>query len=186
MNQYPENAAYGSQMETATCSGGQGSPGEQPRMAPPTGMSAASHAMPGSQPMPPNMPGHSPYAQPGPGYAGPFEPAMGPSQPRASAAHADHAGFYNHSDHGPGHPKHDAHQYGQFMGLVNDLANGKTNPAQMMSFLGGLDGQFLKGALVGIGATLILTNDPVKKAVLGALSGLFGNPGKESADTDKS
>ena len=81
--------------------------------------------------------------------------------------------------HGHSHPKHDAHQYGQFMGLVNDAAAGKVDPARVISFMEGMDARFWKGALIGIAATLLFTNDSVKNTVIGALSGVFGMFGKE-------
>jgi len=63
------------------------------------------------------------------------------------------------------------------MGLVNDIANGKADPSRMMSYLGGVDSQFWKGAVVGIGATLLLTNDSVKGAMAGLFSSLLGGTG---------
>lgn len=61
-----------------------------------------------------------------------------------------------------------------WMDLVNDLANGNANPSRLMACLESLDGQFWKGALVGAAATLLFTNETVKSALAGALSGVFG------------
>lgn len=138
-------------------------------------------------PMPCYTPDIPAYPHPGMSYSGvpytgfPGQAAGGGAQPSGDPQ-AGHAPGCGHADHGPGHPKHDAHQYGQFMGLVNDLANGKADPSQVMSFLGGLDGQFLKGALVGIGATLLLTSDSVRKGLTGTLSGIFGTSGKDPGE----
>jgi len=129
--------------------------------------------MTGPQGMPPV--GH-PFPHPGTQFAGPGATPMSYQQP---PAHSQAPGQAPHvcdheSDHGPGHPKHDAHQYGQFMGLVNDLANGNADASRLMSFLGSLDNQFWKGALVGVSATLLLTNDTVKNAIVGTLSNVLG------------
>ena len=141
-------------------------------------------AMPGPQSMPYNTAATGPEVQPGMPYAGLAGPAMAAQQPQAQASATVHPGqAATDKDTGPGHLKHDAHQYGQLMGLVNDLANGKADPSQVMTLLGGLDGQFLKGALVGIGATLLLTNDAVKATIAGTLSGIFGAFGKEKKET---
>jgi hypothetical protein len=163
----------------------------------PPGMPDSFHAMNGSHPFYSHY--YGPYgmapAQPMPHYA-PNNPQYGysgmpcsdfPGQaaggPRPyGEMPGGHTPGGSHADHGPGHPKHNAHQYGQFMGLVNDLANGKADPSQVMSFLGGLDGQFLKGALVGIGTTLLLTSDSVRKGMAGTLSGVFDAFGKESRE----
>jgi hypothetical protein len=162
---------------------------------PPRGMPDSFHAVYGSQPVyghyygPSGMAPAQPMPHYGPnnphyGYSGmpcsdfPGQAAGGP-RPYGEMP-GGHTPGCSHADHGPGHPKYDAHQYGQFMGLVNDLANGKTDPSRVMSFLGGLDGQFLKGALVGIAATLLLTSDSVRKGMAGTLSGVFDAFGKES------
>lgn len=132
----------------------------------PSGMTPA-------QPMPHYVPDNSHYGFPGQATGGPRPYGETPG---------GHAPGCSHADHSPGHPKHDAHQYGQFMGLVNDLANGKADPSRVMSFMGGLDGQFLKGALVGIGATLLLTSESVRKGMAGTLSNVFNALGKESRE----
>lgn len=68
------------------------------------------------------------------------------------------------------------------MGLVNDIANGNTDPSRVVSFLSGLDSQFWKGALVGVGVTLLLTNDTVKNAIIGTLAGVMGTFTKETEE----
>jgi len=138
-------------------------------------------------PMPYYTPDIPTYPHPGMSYSGmPYTGFPGQAAGIGSQLSGDpravHAPGCGHDDHGTGHLKHDAHQYGQFMGLVNDLANGKADPSQVMSFLGGLDGQFLKGALVGIGATLLLISDSVRKGMAGTLSGVFDAFGKESRE----
>ena len=109
------------------------------------------------------------YAPPGPQYMGyqQFGPGQqpGPAQPQSSnhateeSSHSCDCG----GDCGPGHPKHDEHKYGQFLGLVNDIANGNADASRIMAFMEGMDAQFWKGAMVGLAATLLVTNDAVKK-----------------------
>lgn len=111
----------------------------------------------------PHPGGYYPYAGAGPAWAPPH------GGPRPGAA-------------GPGHRKHDAHQYGQFMGIVNDIANGNADASRMMAFLDGLDNQFWKGALIGVAATLLLTNDALKNGIAGSLAGVFGAFDKSSQD----
>ncbi len=72
-------------------------------------------------------------------------------------------------------PKHDAHKYGQVLGLVEELVNGNSpDPSRIMSVLEGVDSRFWKGALVGVGAALLLTNDSVRHAIVGGFSTMFG------------
>jgi len=106
--------------------------------------------------------------------AQPSEPGPGPN-PGAHGAPREGA-------FGPGHPKHDQHQYGQFVQLVQDMANGKADPSRIMGFLEGLDAQFWKGALVGVAAVLLLTNDTVKSTMNSSLSGLMGVLGGEKKE----
>ena len=61
------------------------------------------------------------------------------------------------------------------MNLVNDLANGNADASRVMGFLENLDYKFWKGALVGISATLLLTNKTVKDSIMGTLSDLMGS-----------
>ena len=124
------------------------------------------------------------FTPPHPGMSGPgthpggyHQPQM---QPQAPGPYPHYCGHPPAS--GPGHPKHEAHQYGQFMQLVTDVANGSADPARVMDFLGALDARFWKGALVGVGATLLLTNDTAKNAIVGALSGLMGKPGQDKPE----
>ncbi len=59
------------------------------------------------------------------------------------------------------------------MGLMNDMANGNADPAQMMSVLGQMDSRFWKGAIMGMLAALVLNNESVKNAIMGTFSGVF-------------
>jgi hypothetical protein len=132
---------------------------------------------------PQGMPGVGhPFAHPGPQVAGPAATPMGYHQPQAfgPVTGQDPHGCQHDAAHGPGHPKHDAHQYGQFVGLVNELANGNADPSKVMAFLGSLDNQFWKGALVGVSITLLLTNDAIKNAIVGTLSNILGAFTKET------
>ena len=132
-------------------------------------------------------PQHGPQAYPGGPY---YAPPRGPAQDWRGPANGGPQGCDHHApqgewSQGPGHPKHDAHQYGQLMRLVNDMASGNADAARVMDFLGGLDAQFWKGALMGVGATLLLTNDAAKNAIVKGLSGLAGIFGKDGPEEKK-
>lgn len=131
-----------------------------------------------------NPPTGHPYPQYGPQSAGPHAPHMGYQQ---GQPYYQAPGQRPHiCDHGPaysqGHHKPETHQCGEFMGLVNDLANGNADPSRVMSFLGSLDTQFWKGAIVGVSATLLLTNETVKNAIVNTLSGILGAISKETEE----
>lgn len=162
----------------------------------------AQQQMPGwtSPPGPPGpQAGHSspPYGAYGPQSGQPFPPygpqgpdfrffAQGMQGPPGYVQPQAHPGQAPGFESGPGHPKHEAHRYGQVMGLINDVANGNADPSQVMQLLGGLDSQFWKGALIGVGATLLVTNDAVKNALVSAMSGLAGcfEQGSENTETE--
>ncbi len=146
---------------------------------------------------------YQPYqAMPAQGAYQPASPMQGYPQPDMMAAQGLYqaaapmqgqggemggaAEFSNAPSHAE-EPKHDEHKYGQMMGLVEDLVNGKNpDPSHIMSVLEGLDSRFWKGALVGVGATLLLTNDSVKNAIVGGLSTMFGmNKAGEAKDSSK-
>jgi len=140
----------------------------------------------GPQGMPQRMPGFhgtpaAPYGQPpsshsGQQFAGPSAPPFSPHQPGMHASQPFQSPHSYNPDPGSvhAHPKSDQHKYGQFMGIINDLANGNPDVPKMMNFLESLDTQFWKGTLVGVTATLLLTNETVKNAIAGALSGVWG------------
>jgi hypothetical protein len=154
--------------------------------------------------MPYQMPGgHIPYVVNGP-YGVPFASPAGPAFSHASPSFSDQGapftgyqqptgagqvqgqnphGSPHDTAHEPEHLKHDQHQYGQFMQLVNDISNGNADPSRVMNFLGSLDTQFWKGALVGVAAVLLLTNDTVKNGIASGLSGVMGVFGKEKKET---
>ncbi|MFP4048397.1 MAG: hypothetical protein ACOCS8_00305 [Desulfovermiculus sp.] len=171
----PRFAAYGP---------GPGNTQQQvPGWPPPAGSTGpqAGHSIPpygayGPQAWPP----YSPYGQQG---ADPRFFAQGFQGPPGYAQAQAHPGQAPGPDSGPGHPKHDAHRYGQVMGLINDVANGNADPSKVMQVLSSLDSQFWKGALIGVGATLLVTNETVKNALVSALSDLAGcfEQGSESA-----
>jgi hypothetical protein len=154
----------------------------------PQGMAGAPCQNPGFMqggPQAPNM-GPQPGAMPHMGYQPhPGQMPHGGYQPHPGFQPGQEGNPYtcgHDTSHGPGHPKHDAHQYGQFMGIVNDIANGNADPSKIMSMLGSIDGQFWKGALVGVGVTLLLTNDTVKSTLMGALAGVMGTFTKETEE----
>ena len=165
-----------------------------PSWAPPYGGPQPGAAGPGPTPPPHQTPGGPyPYAATGPQgpymTGAPWAPPHGGPHPGgyypyagAGPAWAPPHGGPRPGAAGPGHRKHDAHQYGQFMGLVNDIANGNADASRMMAFLDGLDNQFWKGALIGVAATLLLTNDALKNGIAGSLAGVFGAFDKSSQD----
>jgi hypothetical protein len=139
--------------------------------------------MTGPQAMPPGMTG--PQGMP-PGMTGPqgMPPGMTGQPSSHSTGHetgSKGCGCSGHSGAGAPHVEHDEHQYGQLMGIVNDIANGNADPSRIMAFLQNIDAQFWKGALVGVAATFLLTSDTVKNTIAGALSGVAGTDAKESS-----
>ncbi len=142
---------------------------------------------------------YQPYQQAMPVQGGyqPVPPMQGYPQPEMMAQYPQYQPVppteeHGGKDGGPSssheeEPKHDEHKYGQMMGLVEDLVNGKNpDPSHVMSVLEGLDSRFWKGALVGVGATLLLTNDNVKNAIFGGFATMFGmNKADEAKDSSK-
>jgi hypothetical protein len=157
----------------------------EPQAMPPgmTGPQGIPPGMTGPQAIPPGMTG--PQAMP-PGMTGPqgMPPGMTVQPSSHSTGHetgSKGCGCSGHSGAGAPHVEHDEHQYGQLMGIVNDIANGNADPSRIMAFLQNLDAQFWKGALVGVAATFLLTSDTVKNTIAGALSGVAGTDAKESS-----
>ncbi len=133
--------------------------------------------MPGNQGPMPGMPGPMPGPMPGqmshPQGGTPFP---GYSAPPSGYPHASPSGQAEQScGGGPKHLKHDQNQYGQLMGIVNDFASGTPDVYRVMNFLETCDTQFWKGATIGVGLTLLLTNETVKKAVFGTLGSVVGS-----------
>ena len=164
--------------------------GMSQQSVPPQGMpqqGVPPQGMPGYQGIPAAPYGWSASFQPGQQFTGHFTPPFTPQQPGTyGSAPSQSPHFSDHntgSDHS--HPKFDEHKYGQFMGIMSDLANGNPDVSKMMNFLEGLDTQFWKGALIGVTATLLLTNETVKSAIVGALSGAWGIFQQETKEENK-
>lgn len=60
------------------------------------------------------------------------------------------------------------------MGMFDDLIKGKTEMSQMTKFLGGMDGGFWKGAVVGAALALLISSPMVTDTIAGMFSGLMG------------
>lgn len=124
------------------------------------------------------------FPQAGHQFIGPHTPHTGYQQPQAygfAPVPTNHSCNHNTTS-GQRHPKYDEHKYGQFMGIVNDLVNGNPDMSKMMGFLESCDTQFWKGALIGVTATLLLTNETVKKTIIDSLSGIWGIFQKEKKE----
>ena len=77
-------------------------------------------------------------------------------------------------------PEHDMHRYGQLFEVVNDIMNGNPEPAKILRFIDGFETQFWKGAMLGVGVTLLVTNDTVKKKFVGGVAGLWSKIQKDA------
>lgn len=109
------------------------------------------------------------------------QPGMFPGGPQGQMPPFDprrmgHSGCQGHPGMHPGAPslKHDEHRNGQLFGLIQDLANGQPDAGKIMNWLESCDTPFWKGALVGVAATMLVTNPTVKKTIVDSLSGLWG------------
>jgi hypothetical protein len=174
--------------------GQQGMPYGHP--SPSNGPNFTGHGAPNMGYGQPQMNPYAPNMGHGQSRMNPYDPNFGPQFRGPDAAFADYGqpqghGYVQNDYHqgcgrgtafGPGHPKHDAHQYGQIMKLVGDMATGNADPSRVMEVLGSVDAQFWKGALVGVGAALLLTSSPAQNAISNVLSGIFGIFGKVNAE----
>lgn len=159
----------------------------QPGM--PAGMPFQAAGYPGAaQMVPPQMAGYpgmpymaaNPYMMPPMGMGAPVTGM--PQQPCAPEAdHCDSASQCSCGDSHTADPKHDAHTYGQIFGMVNDVASGNADPATLLAFLGKMDTQFWKGALVGAALALLLPSEGVKTAMGGMMAGVGNLFGKQNA-----
>lgn len=144
-------------------------------MYPPPGESGVRRAFPGMG-GPRSMPGGAPYHGVAPDYPGYQSAGYGtpPTGHQPLHMYGPRPPEQPHCCHHNGHPGQAPAGRAPWMDLVGDLANGNADPSRLMACLGSLDTQFWKGALVGVAATLLLTNDTVKSAIAGALSGVLG------------
>ncbi|TIH14851.1 hypothetical protein D0S45_11965 [Marinifilum sp. JC120] len=74
-------------------------------------------------------------------------------------------------------PKTSEEQVKQFVDLVKDTAEGKADPASLLSFFNGIDDGFWKGLLVGAGITFVCTSKTVRS--------IFTSGGKEEMSAEE-
>lgn len=153
---------------------GENQMGQQPQMQP-------QQEQPTGQPVfqaPPQMPyqqapiyGQAMYGQP---YTMPqYPPQYGPqaTQPQYGPQYAQaptQPPIQNQTD-----PRGE-NRYGELYGLIQEAAEGNPDVSRFLNFFQSTSSDFWKGALVGAGLTLLLTNDTVKGAIAGGVSGLMG------------
>lgn len=144
----------------------------------PQGYVSAGYYPPGSGPQyqpaspwaPQYQPNAAPHYAPGPVYTGvPHGPTTG--RPYA-VPHAHHDGPSGGQGQGG-----EANRYGELYGLIREAANGQPDVSRFLNFFESVSSDFWKGALVGTGLTLLLTNDAVKNMLSKSLAGLWGMAG---------
>ncbi|MFW5837783.1 MAG: hypothetical protein ACOCVM_07220 [Desulfovibrionaceae bacterium] len=152
---------------------GQGvTPGGQPSGQPlggfvqPGGQPGAWGQFPG-QPQPGGQfPGQPPFTAYG------YAPGFQPGQPGPAAAM-------------PGQGQGYENRYGELYGLINEAADGNPDVSKFLNFFTQSSTDFWKGAALGAGLALLLTNDRVKGAVAGAFSGVWGAFGKSAEQMEE-
>lgn len=166
--------------------GGYAPSGHAPGYAPQGAMGAQGYAPAGhypqnsgpqfQQPFAPWAPQYGPYSAPGPGFTGaPYGPPTG--MPSA-APHGHHDGPSGGCIHGA------ANRYGELYGLIREAANGQPDVSRFLNFFQTVSSDFWKGALVGTGLTLLLTNDAVKDMLSKNLAGLWGMAGASAEEQE--
>ncbi|MFW5735135.1 MAG: hypothetical protein ACOCWR_08755, partial [Oceanidesulfovibrio sp.] len=76
--------------------------------------------------------------------------------------------------------------FGHVSGMVNDIMNGRSpNPQQVMGMLESCSSQFWKGAAIGAGLGLLLSNSAVREAISGMVGGVFGCKSSETSTVSK-
>ena len=76
-------------------------------------------------------------------------------------------------------PKFDQHMYGKFMGILNDMADGKApEMSDVMEVMGGVDAQFWKGSVMGAVAAFAMTNETVKHFAVSGMAKMMNMFGK--------
>ncbi|PID39999.1 MAG: hypothetical protein CR984_05460 [Proteobacteria bacterium] len=82
-------------------------------------------------------------------------------------------------------PGPDANLYGRLAEVVQDIANGEQpDVSKLAALYSSFDGQFWKGALIGAVLTVLLTNETVKNAAAGTLSGIMDAFKKDDGPVD--
>lgn len=148
---------------------------QPPQMPPPNGQQPGP-VYPGGVAGPAYAPYPPPYqtAQPGQPYQAyqPYQPNPGamPPPPFPGAPAADN--------------KSQENRYGELYGLISEAANGNADVSSFMRFFQSTSSDFWKGALVGAGLALLLTNDTVKSAIAGSFAGLWGLVGNKAEEME--
>ncbi len=155
-------------------------------MGPNMGQPHFSHDMPGATPYqgPAQQPGgaqhpHPPYgygyAPPGPGNPGPF-PGQAPGQSFSQ--------FYGQAPGQAPDGKGMENRYGELYGLINEAANGNADVSSFLRFFQSTNSDFWKGALVGAGITLLLTNNTVKSTLAQGFAGVWSMMGQSAEEME--
>ena len=80
----------------------------------------------------------------------------------------------------------DMNRFGQYLGVINDIASGKTpelpEVAQMVQQA---PGDFWKGAIVGVAAGLLLTSESVRNGLGSVIGAVFSGVGREQDAEEK-
>ncbi|MGE4555753.1 MAG: hypothetical protein AB7D07_02915 [Desulfovibrionaceae bacterium] len=76
-------------------------------------------------------------------------------------------------------------RYGELYGLIQEAANGNPDVSKFLNFFTQSSTEFWKGALIGTGLTLLLTNDTVKGALSGAFASVWGAFGKSAEEMEE-
>ncbi len=75
-------------------------------------------------------------------------------------------------------------RYGELYGLIQQAADGNPDVSSFLRFFQSTSSDFWKGALVGTGLTLLLTNDTVKSTIAKTFAGIWGAMGKSAEDRE--
>lgn len=75
-------------------------------------------------------------------------------------------------------------RYGELYGLINEAANGNADVSKFMRFFQSTSSDFWKGALIGTGLTLLLTNDTVKETLAKGFAGVMGMFSQSAEDME--
>jgi len=132
------------------------------------------------------LPGQAPYqGAPLAGAQGdPAQPGAAPdSGPQAAAGYVP--GQTGAAGPAPGPAQEN--RYGELYGLLQDAANGNPDVNGFLNFFQTTRSDFWKGALVGAGVSLLLTNDTVKSFISKGFAGVLGAVGgrAEAAEAEE-
>ena len=166
--------------------------GAAPRQAMWPGQAPAPHPSPAPQPgyvygqLPQGV-----YAMLPP-QGGPQPQAMFPPQGDPKPHDGPGPAWPKHDHHGESHADHPAspleqgreNRYGELYGLISQAASGNPDVSSFLRFFQNTGSDFWKGALLGTGLTLLLTNDTVKSTVSAGIAGVWGMFGKSAEDME--